>query len=662
MGDLSTTWTPDQGPNAIAPFKEYKIVENDDETPNPGTGWSKKEMRALITNSPACEEVMWKCVLAIWRLRSMEERLEREESLAGPWAEHMVAWLSRHRDLCRAFHVNPFEIILNYARQAVKNEHIAPHMVPEFANYESTPAPPARGSASHTPVPREDIPIRASCPTNPRPSRSLSDKDNALPYPRPTGTRSQNKHLPIRRSPDGCSDEELVPRTNILQSSAPQMNVLTRSSLQQTPAPQEVFPITTRLSHTPAPQELVPRTNILQSPAPQEDVPMRSSVSQTPSPWEDVPMDEEAVLVVPRKVDKGKSRAGEEQGVKKKTRPRPMEKKVPSTQPTIGTKRELSNSPSKEDGPSTSTKKRRGGKARSFLAGGLDLGVITVNEGAPVDTTMVPLAKQRVCIGCESRDGSRESCLPQWCGGQERINIQCQKCKNRKQGCSFRAEHFGIEIWPVLIPKDEAPQTESESVVDVPSIATRASGPITRSKKAKSTRYALRNAAPSTAPPSTRPAMVTPQTTAAVATVHSPSPIGPSAGDPNAANRTTLYYADLTPFGVVAQDPEQSLLDLQLYRTQLRTIMRREWNDVSEVLATGSERSQIGAQLLASLNVAIVERGGRPLFPRSDFEPTVADMINLETDAFKDQMVRSAAGGGIPDFEGPQGGNSPPQP
>lgn len=123
---------------------------------------------------------------------------------------------------------------------------------------------------------------------------------------------------------------------------------------------------------------------------------MRSSVSQTPSPWEDVPMDEEAVLVVPRKVDKGKSRAGEEQGVKKKTRPRPMEKKVPSTQPTIGTKRELSNSPSKEDGPSTSTKKRRGGKARSFLAGGLDLGVITVNEGAPVDTTMVPLAKQRV--------------------------------------------------------------------------------------------------------------------------------------------------------------------------------------------------------------------------------------------------------------------------
>jgi hypothetical protein len=336
--------------------------------------------------------------------------------------ELRVGVQSRHRDLCRAFHVNPFEIILNYARQAVKNEHIAPHMVPEFANYESTPAPPARGSASHTPVPREDIPIRASVLQTPAPQevfpirttlshtpalQELVPRTNIFQSAAPqmdVPTRSSVQQIsapqevfPVTtRLSHTPAPQELVPRTNIFQSSAPQMNVLTRSSLQQTPAPQEVFPITTRLSHTPAPQELVPRTNILQSPAPQEDVPMRSSVSQTPSPWEDVPMDEEAVLVVPRKVDKGKGRAGEEQGVKKKTRPRPMEKKVPSTQPTIGTKRELSNSPSKEDGPSTSTKKRRGGKARSFLAGGLDLGVITVNEGAPVDTTMVPLAKQRV--------------------------------------------------------------------------------------------------------------------------------------------------------------------------------------------------------------------------------------------------------------------------
>jgi hypothetical protein len=91
--DFSIEWTPDQGTNGIATFDEYQEVVKDDETPNFGTGWSKKEMRSLIVNSPGCENVMWKSVLAIWRLRGMEGRLKGEGSLAKPWAEHLGAWL-----------------------------------------------------------------------------------------------------------------------------------------------------------------------------------------------------------------------------------------------------------------------------------------------------------------------------------------------------------------------------------------------------------------------------------------------------------------------------------------------------------------------------------------------------------------------------------------
>jgi hypothetical protein len=99
--DLSLHWTPTKGPNGLTPFDAFELVENDEERPSRGSGWTKTDVRELVAYSPASEDLIWKSVLAIWRLKRMEGGLKKEEKELGePWAEHMTAWLVSN--LCTA--------------------------------------------------------------------------------------------------------------------------------------------------------------------------------------------------------------------------------------------------------------------------------------------------------------------------------------------------------------------------------------------------------------------------------------------------------------------------------------------------------------------------------------------------------------------------------
>ncbi|KAF9778347.1 hypothetical protein BJ322DRAFT_1025069 [Thelephora terrestris] len=145
--DLSLDWTPTKGPNGLAPFEAFRLVENDDETPSRGSGWLKTDVRELVAHSPASEDLIWKSVLAIWRLKSMEGRLKEEEKeLAEPWAEHMSAWLTRHEDLCHAFHLEPLQIITECAKDCVAAGHIPNRMVAHSRDPEIIPFPCATKS------------------------------------------------------------------------------------------------------------------------------------------------------------------------------------------------------------------------------------------------------------------------------------------------------------------------------------------------------------------------------------------------------------------------------------------------------------------------------------------------------------------------------------
>jgi hypothetical protein len=91
--DYAGDWTPTKGPNGIAPFAELDQLGEDCLFPPEKDEWSKPEIRQLIAGSPDCVNLVWQSVLAVWRLKTLEGRLEEEKELRGPWADHLSAWL-----------------------------------------------------------------------------------------------------------------------------------------------------------------------------------------------------------------------------------------------------------------------------------------------------------------------------------------------------------------------------------------------------------------------------------------------------------------------------------------------------------------------------------------------------------------------------------------
>jgi hypothetical protein len=91
--DYSHDWTPSKGPNGIAPFAELDLLEENEVFPEEKSEWNKARIRPLIAGSPDCVKIVSKSVLMIWRLKTMELRLEEEKELRGPWADHLSAWL-----------------------------------------------------------------------------------------------------------------------------------------------------------------------------------------------------------------------------------------------------------------------------------------------------------------------------------------------------------------------------------------------------------------------------------------------------------------------------------------------------------------------------------------------------------------------------------------
>ncbi|KAF9641985.1 hypothetical protein BDM02DRAFT_3133415, partial [Thelephora ganbajun] len=90
--DLATPWVPSLNGNALPPCLLIAMLQND------------------LDKTPAASEVIWECVLSIWRLKLVEE--EGAEDVT--WVDHVSAWLIRYCDICHSLDIPLQQTVLDF--------------------------------------------------------------------------------------------------------------------------------------------------------------------------------------------------------------------------------------------------------------------------------------------------------------------------------------------------------------------------------------------------------------------------------------------------------------------------------------------------------------------------------------------------------------------
>ncbi|KAF9782610.1 hypothetical protein BJ322DRAFT_163498 [Thelephora terrestris] len=81
-----------------------------------------------------------------------------------------------------------------------------------------------------------------------------------------------------------------------------------------------------------------------------------------------------------------------------------------------------------------------------------------------------------------------------------------------------------------------------------------------------------------------------------------------------------IYYVDIVAFDQAAANPSNSLVTLEVYRSEIRSIMLQEQNDAQAILARMNDRRLIWRGLIARWNALIISQGGQALADSSDDE------------------------------------------
>jgi hypothetical protein len=94
--DLSANWVPQLNGNNLAPFEALQEIEANDLVPDfeKEPSWAKGTVLKSLANVPKGRDAIWGSVLAVWRLRRLEGRLEdASEGFAMLWEEYLTAWV-----------------------------------------------------------------------------------------------------------------------------------------------------------------------------------------------------------------------------------------------------------------------------------------------------------------------------------------------------------------------------------------------------------------------------------------------------------------------------------------------------------------------------------------------------------------------------------------
>jgi hypothetical protein len=94
---FSTDWVPSLAGNTLPVSKALKELVGDSSQPYPllYPRWTRREVISIVANSdhPEAIPAVWSSVLSIWRLETLEMRLEKDATMLGPWQAHTSAWL-----------------------------------------------------------------------------------------------------------------------------------------------------------------------------------------------------------------------------------------------------------------------------------------------------------------------------------------------------------------------------------------------------------------------------------------------------------------------------------------------------------------------------------------------------------------------------------------
>lgn len=91
LGEPSTSWAPVWNGIVLPNFEPYGALVEDEVTPARGRGpdWTKKTILGQLENTPTGKDVIWETVLALFRLRSLED----EEMKGKLWQQLVSAWM-----------------------------------------------------------------------------------------------------------------------------------------------------------------------------------------------------------------------------------------------------------------------------------------------------------------------------------------------------------------------------------------------------------------------------------------------------------------------------------------------------------------------------------------------------------------------------------------
>lgn len=90
--DLSPSWSPsidlDEFPDLIA-IEENALVPG----PSNDPAWTRSAIKRILVNVPEGFEAIWASVLAVWRLKTLEEKLEGDSPIQILWSQYLAEWL-----------------------------------------------------------------------------------------------------------------------------------------------------------------------------------------------------------------------------------------------------------------------------------------------------------------------------------------------------------------------------------------------------------------------------------------------------------------------------------------------------------------------------------------------------------------------------------------
>jgi hypothetical protein len=94
MMDTALPWVPAIDGNNLPILKRIADSVEIEEEPHARNDapWAKKAVRESVAKSPHSLDVVWDCVVGIWRLKSKPSGLG-EDGEDDLWAQHTIAWL-----------------------------------------------------------------------------------------------------------------------------------------------------------------------------------------------------------------------------------------------------------------------------------------------------------------------------------------------------------------------------------------------------------------------------------------------------------------------------------------------------------------------------------------------------------------------------------------